>query len=273
MRLAATAVVLVVLVGCGDDVERSERSVCGQIVQVTVDGDTVEGAGSVPGEWRLTWWPDGADDLTTTVGALPLRTSATGDRQARVTTPDAACTAVVGVDPPSVRVVGDSLAFHVARAGLGEWQGTPGASWASTSGDPAVAAIDEIRGAVADAPDVLVLIYGANDALWTAGDDTGSRREVVAASIDAALAEAASVPCVRVVTPSAGPTVIFGLGERFTAESEAIAELLRQAAPDRVVDWTAVSADHHLPDGDEIHPTDEGRQALVDLVDAAVAAC
>ena len=279
---AAVAAGAALLCGCGEDVERSQRSACGATFDVTVKGDDVEVAGGGPGDWRLSWWPENGDDLTSTTGPLPLRAEDTGDELARVTTPDGACTALVGVEPPSVRVVGDSIAFNVARAGLAPWQGTPGATWAVISDDPLVAAIDEVRGAVSDRPDVLVLQFGDNDALWSVDDDTGERRAAVAGAIAATLAETASVPCVRVVTPSAGPTGFFGLGERFTAEAEAIAELLRAAAPGAVVDWTAVSADHHLPDGtegdwfpdgDEIHPNDEGLRVLVDLVDAAVAAC
>jgi lysophospholipase L1-like esterase len=279
---AIAAVGAVLVAACGEDVERSQRTACGATFDVTVRGDDVEVAGGGPGEWRLTWWPEDGDDLTSVVGPLPLQTDDTGDELARITTPDGACTALVGEEPPAVRVVGDSIAFNVARDGLAPWQGTPGASWVVTSDDPLIAAVDEVRGAVADRPDVLVLQFGDNDALWSVADDTGERRAAVAAAIAATLAETATVPCVRVVTPSAGPTGFFGLGERFTTEAEAVADLLRTAAPGAVIDWTALSADHHLPDGtdgdwfpdgDEIHPNEEGMRALVDLVADAVAQC
>ena len=287
MRVAAAGALAAALLlpACGDDVERSTRAVCGETVEVAVDGDVVEVDGDLAGEWRLAWWPGGGTDLTAAVGALPLRTTATGDGRAWVTTPDGSCTALVGTEPPPVRVVGDSLAFQVAEHGLAPWEGTPGASWVTVRDDPASPALDEIRGAVADRPDALVLLFGANDALWSVADDTGGRRAAVADAIAVAVAvaETAGVPCVRVVTPSAGPTVIFDLGDRFTAEAEAIAELLRAAVPaEAVIDWTAVSAEHHLPDGtegdwfpdgDEIHPNAEGRDALVALVEGSVAAC
>ena len=284
MRLGAAVVATaaVLLAACSEEVERSQRTACGATFDVTVRGDDVEVAGGGPGEWRLSWRPEDGDDLTSVTGPLPLRTDDTADELARITTPDGTCTALLGEEPPAVRVLGDSIAFNVARQGLAPWQGTPGASWAVTGDDPLVAALDEVRGAVADRPDVLVLQFGDNDALWSVADATGDRRAAVAEAIAATLAETASVPCVRVVTPSAGPTGFFGLGDRFTAEAESVAELVRAAAPGAVIDWTAVSADRHLPDGtegdwfpdgDEIHPNDEGLRALVDLVDDAVARC
>jgi lysophospholipase L1-like esterase len=278
---------LVVLAGCGDDVERSTRSVCGEAVEVAVRGDDVtaeSASASVAGEWRLTWRPDGGDDLTVAVGPLPLEAADTADGTARLTTPDAGCTALLGVAPLPVRVLGDSLAFQVAAAGLADWQGTPGAAWAQVTDDPASSALDEARGAVADEPSVLVLQFGANDALWVAGsDDAGVRLAAVTDAVDRLLAETASVPCVRVVTPSAGRTVIFDLGARYEDAANRVAEIIRAAVPhESIADWTAASAAHHLPDGtdgdwfvdgDEIHPNDAGRAALVALVEEAVATC
>jgi hypothetical protein len=278
---AVAAPVLLLLAACGESGASAARQVCGTEVSVSRDGAVVEVDGPT-GTWGLTWYPAGAGDLTSITGALPLRTTETVDGLARVTTPDRGCTAVVGATPPAVRVLGDSLSFQVARDGLAPWQGTAGAAFITYNDDPAVAAIDEVRGAVADDPDVLVLQYGANDALWSARDPE-ARRPVVARAIEAALEEASSVPCVWIVTPSAGDTDVLDGGLAFQAEAEAIAGLIRDLAPaGAVADWTALSAPHHLPDGDpddwfpdgdEIHPNDAGQAALVALVDEAIARC
>lgn len=288
MRQGAAVLALASLLavsGCSARIERSTRQVCGTAVDVEVQGDDVRVVrAAAPGDWRLTWHPDGADGLTSVSGPPPLEAAGTADGVARLTTPDLTCTTVVGVDPPAVRVLGDSLAYQVAAAGLGDWEGTPGAGYVQVTDDLASSALDEILGAVADGAQVLVLEFGANDALVTAGNpDPPALRAAVDAAIGRALAAAAGVPCVRVVTPSVGETAIFDLGERYVAEANRVADVLRSSAPaGSILDWTALSAGHHLPDGtdgdwfldgDEIHPNDAGRAALVDLVEEGVDSC
>jgi lysophospholipase L1-like esterase len=291
LRRAALGALAVLAAGpacSGTRVERSEALVCGQHLDVTVRGDDTEIAGA-PGDWRLTFQPDDGDGLRSLTGPLPLRTDDAEDGWAFATAPDLSCTAWVGVGAGARRrVVGDSLTFQVDTMGdPGDglaWQGTPGAGWAAVTDDPANSAIDEIRGAVAEGLDLLVLQFGANDALFSA--NRLSRRAVVQQAIDAGLDAAAGVPCIAVVTPSAAPTVIFDLGDAYRVEAEAVAQMTRDAVAARpgllLADWTAASADHHLPDGtdgdwfldgDEIHPNEAGRAALVDLVEETVAQC
>ena len=265
----------------GDDVERSERSVCGQLV----DGDRrrrrgrgrrADAAGGVA--------PDvvaGGRRRPHVDGRRRCRCArpTPSDGGARVTTPDGACTAARRHRP-------------ARRAGRGRQPRLPGGAapgWRRGRGrrarrgrrstdDPAVAG--HRRGARRGrrrAPTCSCCQFGANDALWSVADDTGAaapgrgrrhrrhprrgRRRALRAGRDAV------GRADRHLRPRR-PLHRRGRGDRRAASAP-------PCRPGAVVDWTAVSADHHLPDGtdgdwfldgDEIHPNDEGRDALVDLV-------
>jgi hypothetical protein len=269
--------------------------------------------GVANGRFELKWDGDRGEGEHLVIGDAATVTGAViNSVEARLLTPDGACSLYLRAAGPSapdgIAVVGDSVIAQLRSsvladpagipAGADKWHivGAPGEGWAATPGEgsgPESSSLNLVRGVLTERPDVLVLSFGANDAirvLFASINDGAAAAEQARAETAKTFAKvldeaARTVPCIVLVTPSNWPSNLFGGGIEYSWEARRLVQEIRAAAATRndrtiaVVDWSALSISHHKPDGepddwfsdgDEVHTNVIGSLALARYIDDTV---
>lgn len=182
-------------------------------------------------------------------------------------------------DGRKVVIIGDSIVFNAGVQILPTFNGR---GWQVSKEHGISVSTSEHMGSIAQAPsmgpEVVMLVHATADVnrvLLTANPaDKPARRAENIVTMNTALDQLASIPCVVLVTASTGSTV-----PGFNAEAANHNAMLTAAAQSRTnttwLDWSAWSAGHPewFAQGDGLHLTDAGAVALADVMELTARSC